>query len=224
MKKIFFVIPAYNEAKGIAKVITELKKAGYDNLVVVNDGSIDETSNIAKGSGAIVVNHVINRGQGAALRTGMKYALSEGADVIVHFDADGQHRIEDLPKMLKPVIDGKVDATLGSRFLRKSNLPKNKKIGLKIAVLVNWLLYGIRLSDAHNGFRVLNRKAASKIEIDSDGMEHASEIVEELHRNKLKYKEVPVIIKYPADRKGHNSSPVAWISTGIGLLKNKFLK
>ncbi len=86
------------------------------------------------------------------------------------------------------------------------------------------MLYGIKLTDAHNGFRVLNKKAASRISIDSDGMEHASEIVEELHRKGLKYKEVPVIIKYPPGRKGHNQSPIAWINTGLGLLKNKFFK
>lgn len=224
MKKVFFVIPAWNEGKGIVKVITDLKKAGYQNIVVVDDGSADDTGLQAKKAGATVLTHVINRGQGAGLRTGMIYSLQQGADVIVHFDADGQHRIKDLPAMLKPVIDGKVDATLGSRFLRKNNLPAKKKLGLKIAILVNWVLYGIKLTDAHNGFRVLSKKAAEKIHIESDGMEHASEIVEELHRKKLKYKEVPVIIKYPPGQKGWNHSPIAWIKIGMKLVSNKFLK
>lgn len=224
MKKIFFVIPAWNEGSSIAKVITNLKKAGYKNIIVVDDGSKDETGRVAKEAGADVLTHIINRGQGAGLRTGTKYALKRGADIIVHFDADGQHRIQDLPVMLNPVISGRFDATLGSRFLKKNNLPKLKKLGLKFAIFVNWVLYGVKLSDAHNGFRVLNKKAASLLEIHSDGMEHASEIVEELHNKGLKYKEVPVVIVYHEDRKGHNNSPLAWVKIGFRLLYNKFLK
>lgn len=224
MKRIFFVIPAWNEEKGVGKVVDGLRKAGYKNIVVVNDGSKDKTAEIAEKAGATVLSHIINRGQGAGLRTGTEYALKHGADVIVHFDSDGQHRVKDLPAMLKPVVDGKVDATLGSRFLKKTNLPTKKKIGLKIAIFVNYVLYGIKLSDAHNGFRVLSKKAANEIKIASDGMEHASEIVEELHRNKLKYKEVPVVILYPPGQQGHNHSPIAWIKTGLKLIYNKFLK
>jgi glycosyltransferase involved in cell wall biosynthesis len=195
-KKIFFVIPAYNEEKSIARVVGELKRAGYGHIVVIDDGSRDNTFEAVKNQGVAVLQHMINRGQGAALRTGMEYALKQGADFIVTFDSDGQHRIEDLAAMLNPVVKGEVDVTLGSRFLCKTEMPLARKILLKGSVFVQWFFYGVKLSDAHNGYRVLSRKAAQQIRIDSDRMEHASEIVEEIVKKKIRYKEVPVIIRY----------------------------
>jgi len=212
-KKIFFVIPAYNEGKSIGRVVNELKKAGYNNIVVIDDSSKDNTYAEAKKRKAIVLKHIINRGQGAALRTGIDYALKNGAEIIVTFDSDGQHRIEDLEAMLGPVVKGEVDVTLGSRFLKKqadlksagpknqrdsleTDMPFSRKILLKGSILVQWVFYGVKLSDAHNGYRVLSRRAAEQIRIDSDRMEHASEIVEEIMKKKIKYKEVPVVIRY----------------------------
>ncbi len=195
-KKIFFIIPAYNEGKSIGRVVKDLKRAGYRYIIVIDDGSKDDTYKEAKKQKIIVLKHVINRGQGAALRTGIDSALKKGAEFIVTFDSDGQHRVEDLPRMLRPVIKGEVDVTLGSRFLRKTKMPLSKWVLLKGSVLVQWIFYGVKLSDAHNGYRVLNRKAAKRIRIDSDRMEHASEIVEEIVKKKIKYKEVPVTIRY----------------------------
>jgi len=194
--KIFIVIAAYNEGKSISKVVLGLRRAGYENIVVVDDGSRDDTFDSAIRSGAIALRHVINRGQGAALKTGMEYALRNGADIIVHFDADGQHRVEDLDAMINPVKSGKVDITLGSRFLRPVKMPFFRRLTLKIAVLVVWFFYGARMTDAHNGFRVMNRKAAESIEITSDRMEHASQIVEEVRKKNLRFKEIPVTIVY----------------------------
>jgi len=206
-KRIFFVIPAFNEEKSIGRVLKELKSAGYKNIIVVDDCSKDNTYDEAKKQGVVVLKHIINRGQGAALRTGMDYALRKGAEYIVTFDSDGQHRVEDLPGMLGPVIRGEVDVTLGSRFLRKTKMPLSRRVLLKGSVLVQWLFYGVRLSDAHNGYRVLSRRAAKQIKIGSDRMEHASEIVEEIVKKKIRYKEVPVIIKYTgySMRKGAGS-------------------
>ncbi len=206
-KKIFFVIPAYNEGKSIGRVVNELKKAGYNNIIVIDDGSKDNTYAEAKKRKAIVLKHIINRGQGAALRTGIDYALKNGAEIIVTFDSDGQHRIEDLEAMLGPVVKGEVDVTLGSRFLKKTNMPLSRRILLKGSVWVQWVFYGVKLSDAHNGYRVLSRRAAEQIHIDSDRMEHASEIVEEIMKKKIKYKEVPVVIRYSgySMRKGEAS-------------------
>lgn len=195
-KKIWFAIPAFNEEKSIAKVIKDLKSAGYKLIVVVDDCSTDNTYKEAKKKKIIVLKHIINRGQGAALRTGIDYALKKRAEFIVTFDSDGQHRVEDLPAMLKPVVNGEVDVALGSRFLRKTKMPFSRRFLLKGSIIVQWVFYGIRLSDAHNGFRVLNRKAAKKIKITSDRMEHASEILEEIVKKKIKYKEVPVTIRY----------------------------
>jgi len=203
--KLFIVIAAYNEEKSILKVISDLKKAGYKNIVVVDDGSKDNTYTVLKKSGVHLLHHIINRGQGAALKTGIDYALMNGADIIVTFDADGQHRVEDIPAMTNPIITKECDATIGSRFLKKTKMPLLRKITLKIGVIIMWLFYGVKMTDAHNGFRAFSREAAKKINITSDRMEHASQIIEEIYRKKIKYKEIPVIIRYTdySMEKGH---------------------
>jgi polyprenyl-phospho-N-acetylgalactosaminyl synthase len=205
--KIFFVIPAFNEGKKIAAVVKDLQKAGYKNIVVIDDGSADNTYEVCSKLKVHLLKHVINRGQGAALKTGIDYALLHGADIIVTFDSDGQHRVEDVPAMTNPIIDGKAEVTLGSRFLRKTHMPFSRRVLLKGSVLVQWIFYGVKLSDAHNGLRALHKSAAEKIKIRSDRMEHASEIVEEIISKKIKYIEVPVIIKYTdySQAKGHGS-------------------
>ena len=206
-KDAFIVIAAYNEARSVPKVLSGLKKAGYTNLIVVDDGSKDDTYTAAVNSGATVLTHVVNRGQGASLKTGIDYALEQGAEYIVTFDADGQHRIEDLKPMIKPVADGAADVTFGSRFLKKQNLPLMRKILLKGSVMVLLFFYGVKMTDAHNGFRVLSREAAQRIDLTADRMAHASEFIEEVHRKNLRYKEVPVIIRYTDEtlRRGHGS-------------------
>jgi polyprenyl-phospho-N-acetylgalactosaminyl synthase len=206
-KKIFFVIPAFNEERSIPHVVRGLQKAGYREIVVIDDGSKDRTYDTAAKLGVHALRHIINRGQGAALKTGIDYALRGGADVIVTFDSDGQHRVEDLPAMLKPVLNGQVDVTLGSRFLKRTEMPLARKILLKGGILIQWLFYGVRLTDAHNGYRVLSRRAAQKIHITSDRMEHASEIVEEIVHKKISFREIPVIIRYTdySQKKGHAS-------------------
>lgn len=205
---IWFVMAALNEEKNISSVIKSLHKAGYKNMAVVDDGSSDSTASAAEKAGAVALRHVINRGQGAALQTGMDYALEQGADVIVHFDADGQHRIEDLPAMLRPVLDGEVDVTIGSRFLSQpEKVPLFRRILLKGSVFVIWFFYGVRMTDAHNGFRVLSRQAAERIRITCDRMEHASEIIDLIHRKHLSFREIPVVIKYSRETlaRGHGS-------------------
>ncbi len=203
--RTFIVIAAYNEGKSISKVIKGLLSSDYRNIIVVDDGSKDDTYESASKENVFVLKHPINRGQGAALKTGIDFALEKGADIIVTFDADGQHRVEDIEKIIRPVADGKSDVTFGSRFLEKNEMPWFRKITLKIAVFVVWIFYGARMTDAHNGFRAMNRKAAKTINITSDRMEHASQIVEEVHKKKLKYMEIPVVIRYTdySMKKGH---------------------
>ncbi|MEM4711038.1 MAG: glycosyltransferase family 2 protein [Candidatus Woesearchaeota archaeon] len=221
--KIFIVIAAYNEEKSIKKVLSNFKKlkkyiikdknnniinTEY-NIVIVDDGSRDKTyesaKNFSKELNLTVLKHIINRGQGAALKTGIDYALNKNADIIITFDADGQHRIEDIPQMIKPIINRECEVTLGSRFLKKTNMPLFRKITLKTAILVMWIFYGVKMTDAHNGFRAFSREAAKKINITSDRMEHASEIIEEIKRKKIEYKEIPVTILYTdySLKKGH---------------------
>lgn len=193
----WIVIPAFNEENKIVEVINSLKKEGYSKIVVVDDGSKDNTLKNAKSTGVEVLHHIINRGQGAALKTGIDYALDQGAEIIITFDSDGQHRPEDIVRMIKPLEERKVDIVLGSRFLNSSsNVPPIRKMFLKAGALIFRIFYGVKLTDSHNGLRALSRKAAQKILLTQDRMEHASQIIEEMSRNKLKYVEVPVTIKY----------------------------
>jgi len=195
-EKVWIVIPAYNEEKRIGKVIKDLHNHGYSNIIVVDDCSNDNTMKVAKQYGAIVLKHIINRGQGAALKTGIKYALKKGAGIIVTFDADGQHIAKDIPKLINAINQG-YDVALGNRFMgNNTNIPKIKKLILKGGALLMRIFYGVNVGDSHNGLRAFSREAAMSINITQDRMEHASEIIEEIARNKLSYKEVPVTIIY----------------------------
>lgn len=215
-KDVYIVIAAYNEERSIARVVKNVKKEGYKNVVVVDDGSRDKTFDEASKAKAIVLRHIINRGQGAGLRTGIDYALLNGAKYIVTFDADGQHNQKEIERLLKPVMNGACEVALGSRFLKKdSNTPFLRRVILKVGILVVWVMYGVKLSDSHNGFRAFSRKAASIIKITSDRMEHASEIVEEIHKKKVSYIEVPVTITYTDYSKAKGQS--SWNSVKIGL-------
>jgi len=204
----WIAIAAYNEEKCISGVIKNLFSRSYRNIVAVDDGSSDHTAVSAKKAGAHVIKHYTNQGQGAALRTGINYALKQGADYIITFDADGQHSVEDIPALLAPVTSGKYDVALGSRFLKGSNtkMPFSKRIILKGGAFLMFMFYNVKVTDSHNGFRALSRRAAQKINITCNRMEHASEIIDEIGRHKLKYKEVPVTIKYTeySKRKGQS--------------------
>jgi glycosyltransferase involved in cell wall biosynthesis len=195
--KIICVIPAFNEAKNILTVIN-LVKPLVSEVIVVDDCSQDETALLATSAGATVLRHVINRGQGAALRTGTQAALDHGAEIIVHFDADNQFRAEEIPDLVAPIMGGQADAVLGSRFLtKKSNLPPVKKIIIHpLARLVNRLFFNIRLTDPQSGFRALSRLVAKKIKIENDGMAHCSEILYQLFKNKFRVVEVPITVTY----------------------------
>jgi glycosyltransferase involved in cell wall biosynthesis len=195
--KISCVIPAYNEEKSIALVITNLRPF-VNEIIIVDDCSKDATFKKATATGAIVVRHIINRGQGAALRTGTQLALDRGADIIIHFDADDQFQATDIPEMLKPILEGHADAVLGSRFLgKKSNLPKTKEyIIMPLARFINRLFFNIRLSDPQSGFRVLSRQSALKLKIENDGMAHCSEIIYRLFKNGDRVVEVPITVIY----------------------------
>ncbi|MBN1645278.1 glycosyltransferase family 2 protein [Candidatus Woesearchaeota archaeon] len=205
--KIFIVIPAFNEEKAISGVISNLLKANYDKIVVIDDHSGDNTYAIASEFPVYLLQHAINRGQGASLKTGIDFALQNDANVIVTFDSDGQHRVEDLKSILEPILKGEADITIGSRFIEKSKVPFFRKILLKGSVLVMFLFYRIKMSDAHNGLRAMSKTAAKKISITCDRMAHASEIIEEIHKKKIRFKEVPVTIKYDKEtlKKGHGS-------------------
>jgi polyprenyl-phospho-N-acetylgalactosaminyl synthase len=207
--ELFVVIAAWNEGECIADVVRELRQAGYPNVVVVDDGSRDATAERARGAGASVLVHLINRGQGAALQTGITYALKRGARFVVTFDADGQHDLHDIPAMIKPIANGEVDICLGSRFLQAgSNVPAVRRVVLAAAVVFTRVTSRIRLTDAHNGFRALSRRAAERIDLQLDRMAHASEIIDQVRASGLPFREVPVRIRYTdySMKKGQRSA------------------
>jgi glycosyltransferase involved in cell wall biosynthesis len=194
--QIAIVIPAFNEAPVIEGVLDRLAPLGY-HLIVVDDGSRDATASKATRPGVVLVSHPINRGQGAALQTGITVALALGADVIVTFDADGQHDPGDIPALVAPILAGECDVVLGSRFRgRAERIPPARRLLLRVAVWFTWLTANLRVTDAHNGLRAFSRSAAERIRITMDGMAHASEILEEIAAHRLRWREVPVTVRY----------------------------
>jgi glycosyltransferase involved in cell wall biosynthesis len=223
-KRLFIVIAAFNESAAIAEVVRELRLT-YPNVVVVDDGSGDDTWQHAARGGAIVLRHLINRGQGAALQTGITYALQQGAEVIATFDADGQHCPHDLPAMVVPILQGQVDICLGSRFLgRADSMPRSRRLVLRAAVAFTRLTSGLRVSDAHNGLRAFSRRAAEHFDIQLDRMAHASELIDQVRSSGLPYCEVPVHIRYThySLSKGQRSS--AALRVAIEYLVGRLLR
>ncbi|MGE3809021.1 MAG: glycosyltransferase family 2 protein [Gemmataceae bacterium] len=210
---IWIVMPAYNEAKRIAVPLGDVL-THFPNVVVVDDGSYDQTSDVALSTGCWVLRHVLNRGQGAALQTGIDFALSQGAEIIVTFDADGQHDVADIDRLIAPVHHGDADVVLGSRFLGSAvDMPLSRWLVLKGGVLFTRIFSWIEVSDTHNGLRAFSRHAAQALRITQDRMAHASQILDEIRRLGLRYCEVPVTIRYTADSlsKGQSSWDAAKI-------------
>ncbi|OGH68331.1 MAG: hypothetical protein A3I29_04710 [Candidatus Magasanikbacteria bacterium RIFCSPLOWO2_02_FULL_44_11] len=195
---VLIVVPAYNEEKTIGRVVRGLLQHGYNGIVVVDDGSGDATYNEARAAGALVLHHEINRGQGAALETGDEYARLAGANAIVHFDADGQFNPADIKPALQRMEASRADVVLGSRFLdERSQIPLFKKyLILPVGRWINYVFSGVKLTDAHNGFRIFNRKALAAVHITLDGMAHNTEIVRQSRKAGLRLIEVPVEITY----------------------------
>lgn len=195
--QVFIVIPSYNEGKVIRQTVTSL--GNQYHIVVVDDASTDDTANALRDLPIFYLRHDINLGQGAALQTGMDFARQQGADIVVHFDADGQHNPADIDRFIDTLRSQNVDVVLGSRFLRQNDLmaiPRLRRFLLRFARIVNGLLTGLWLSDAHNGFRVMNRRALNTIQLKENRMAHASEILMQIRRQELRYVEMPTHIIY----------------------------
>lgn len=211
--KLAIVIAAYNEESSIKKVLEGLPKKleGISQItpIVVNDGSKDGTVKVASLPGVKVLSHIINRGQGAALKTGFDYALQEGYDLVVTFDADGQHKPEEITDVIAPILANEVEVVLGSRFLNKKavNISNMRKVILKSGVIFTHMLSRIKVTDTHNGFRAIHKDALNKMKLLQDKMEHASEILDQISLNKIPFKEVPVTIQYSeySKQKGQKS-------------------
>lgn len=196
--KILIIVPAYNEEKSIAKVITDLRKHGYNNVALVDDGSKDSTAEIAKKLGVKVLKHVLNRGLGAALGTGLEYARRNNFDLAVTFDADGQHQADDIAKLIDPIISGQADVVIGSRLLGRRNMPVERRVLNFLSNILTFFFFGVFSTDSQSGLRAFSQKAVGSIKIKTDRMEVSSEFFKEIRDNNLRLKEVPIKAIYTA--------------------------
>ncbi len=193
--KIWMIIPAYNEEKFIGKVLKDLFNLGL-NLIVIDDGSQDNTFQIAQGiikdrpGRGYLYQHPINRGLGATLKTGIEAALNKNADIMVTFDADGQHNPEDILPICQPIIDGKADVVIGIRNF--DEMPQHKKRSNQIMNLITRIFYGAHVQDSQSGLRAFNHKAAKALDIESREYGVSSEIIREIQHKNLRMEEVPI--------------------------------
>lgn len=197
LNKIFIAIPAYNEEEVIKDVIHETRKAGYKNIIVVDDGSSDKTLEKARELiGKKALRHRINRGKGAATKTGIEAAKLLGADIIVTMDGDGQHDPEDIRELIAPILSGRAEIALGTRLMNPAGMPSYKIIANKIGNAFTWYLFGLWVSDSQSGFRAYSRNAADLIETKADRYEYDSQVIREIYLRKLRYREVPIKVRY----------------------------
>jgi glycosyltransferase involved in cell wall biosynthesis len=194
--RLWVIVPAFNEAGAIGAVLRSLAK-WLPNVVVVDDGSSDATGAAALAAGAVVLRHVVNLGQGAALQTGIDYALQQGATHVCTFDADGQHDPATIDAMLAALETGDAEVALGSRFMGETiGMPPVRRVLLRAAVAYTRWQTGCDFSDAHNGLRMFTARAARACRIEQPGMAHASEILNRIAREKLPYVEIPTTVSY----------------------------
>ena len=202
--KITIGIPAYNEEKNIASIITKLKKI-TDSIIVCDDGSSDMTSDISKNLGAIVITHKKNMGYGVAINSIFQKAKELNIDLLVTFDADGQHRVEDIEKVIEPIKNNTADLVIGSRFLdKKSNVPNYRKIGIKVITKITNVSIKKKLTDSQSGFRAYNKQVLSQISPSDIGMGISTEILIKSSSKGLRIMEVPITILYSGDTSTHN--------------------
>lgn len=193
--KIIVVVPAYNEEETVVEILKELFNKGFE-LVVIDDGSVDGTYNLAKQiidknvNKGFIYKHLLNMGLGASLKTGIDAALMHDPDIIVTFDADGQHDPEDIIHVSKPIMEGKADVVIGKRDFNE--MPLAKKLGNQIMNMLTWIFYGVHVNDSQSGLRAFKREAAEVIDLNSRDYGVSSEIISEIKKNHLKIEEVPI--------------------------------
>lgn len=220
--KLCLILPAFNEEKVIGGVLEKVKKElrKHKNfkaeIVIVNDGSWDRTGKIAEEKRVTLLSHVINRGLGAALKTGLEYARRQKADLAVTMDTDGQHDPQDLFKLIKPIINKKADVVIGVR--QRSQMPWDRNLITFFSSIITYFLFGVYSSDTQSGFRAFNRKALEKIEIKTQRMEVSSEFFGEIKQHKLKLVEVPIKVIYTAYSRAKGQSNLNSVKVLIKLI------
>lgn len=192
---VLILLPVFNESKVISSVIRSIQKKGWKKILVVDDGSTDNTYDKLKKSGAIILRHSINRGKGASVKTGLEAAKILGSKVIVTLDSDGQHNPKDIKKMVEKINKG-YDVVLGIRDFKKRHIPRYKAFGNYLGNILTWMFYGLWVNDSQSGFRAYNKKAIDLIQTNNDRYEFESEIVREIVRNNLKWTEKRIDVRY----------------------------
>lgn len=217
-EKTYIVIPVYNECSVIGQVLDELLKSGYRDIIVVDDGSNDATYIRAKEKTGIVIRHILNRGKGAAVKTGIEAAKLLGCTGVVTFDGDGQHDPQDIKEALKLLETS--DVVLGKRNFTEKHIPYPKKVGNWLGNLLTWLVYGLWVSDSQSGMRAYSTKAIDLIETLADRYDYDSEIMREIVRNKLKYTEMPIHVRYTeySQKKADRQSYISAFKTMIRMI------
>ena len=207
-------IPAYNEEKNIASIIVKLKKI-TNKIIVCNDGSTDLTGEIAKKLGATVINHPKNLGYGSGIRSIFQKAKEMDSDILVTFDADGQHQVQDIKKVIEPILKNKADIVIGSRFLKKKieNIPEYRKLGIKLITKVTNSTLKEKITDSQSGFRAYNNKVLQALTPSDSGMGISTEILIKSSNLGFKIAEVPTEIQYEGDTSSQNP-----VSHGTGVL------
>ena len=205
MSNLVIGIPAYNEEKNIGGLILKLRKI-TDHIIVCNDGSSDMTGEIAEKLGAIVVNHPKNLGYGAGIRSIFLKAREMNSDILVTFDADGQHRVEDIQSVIDPIIKNESDIVIGSRFLKEkdSKVPEYRKIGIKVITRLTNASINESLTDSQSGFRAYNKKVLNDVTPSDLGMGVSTEILIKASKKEFKIVEVPIVILYEGNTSTHN--------------------
>lgn len=226
--KLIIILPAFNEELSLNMVLDDIRKIKIDGfkkeIVVVNDGSTDRTAKVAAKNKATVLNHIINRGLGGALSTGLKYARQRNADIAVTFDADGQHKANDIQRLVEPIIKKKADIVIGSRQLRGKNMPLDRKIINYIANLITYALFNVLVSDSQSGLRAFSKKALGLIEIRTNRMEVSSEILRQVKVKNLKLKEVPIQAIYTQYSKLKGQKNINALNVLLKMVLYKFNK
>ena len=206
-KDIYIIIPAKDEANSIAIVINKIKKEGFQHIIVVNDGSEDNTAAIAEAQGAHVLSHVVNLGPGAATQTGLDYAVKCGAKVMVTIDADNQHYPSDIWKLVNKMEEEKVQVVIGSRFLNQSSsIPWHRLLFNKIGNLVTALFTGLLVTDSQSGLKAMNVDFVKQIDLKLNGFEFCTEIINHINKQKVSFLEIPIQVRYTEESmaKGQN--------------------
>jgi polyprenyl-phospho-N-acetylgalactosaminyl synthase len=210
--KLLVAMPAYNEAKVISRVIEGILSEGFDDILVVDDSSADSTYETALLAGAKVIRHPINRGPGAATATIIEYSRRNQYDFVIILDSDGQHDPKDIRKLLS--VNETVDVVIGSRYINRSNMPLSRRLANFIGSIVTFIFFGLYIRDSQSGFKRLSRKAVMAMSIRFDGFEFCSEMVGEIKRKRLSWKEVPISVIYTR----HSRSKGQSIMNGIRMV------